>query len=294
MKVDFISDVHLDFWIRELNPQNRKMDSQINTFISTILPNRSNAGDVLIIAGDLGHYFSQDSKFLLALKEIYKHIILVAGNHDLYLISTAQENKYLHDSNNRILEMKRFCKENDIHYLDGNTIVIDGYKFAGCGMSWDETHYFSMIENATRSDVTELFNEVMNDSRLIFGGKPNYRQTGMYGGYKFVSSFNPYEYFKKELSKLDKIDENDLIDVMVTHYAPHKPIGMREKYEFSLSSTFYYFDGGELINRLKPKFWIFGHTHDNYDYTYKNTHFKCNPLGYPGENTYNVIKSFEI
>ena len=83
MKVDYISDLHLDFWIRELNPQSPKFQKQIDQYLDMI---HAKGGDVLIIAGDLGHYFQQDSAFLLACKELYRHVMLVRGNHDMYLI----------------------------------------------------------------------------------------------------------------------------------------------------------------------------------------------------------------
>ena len=61
LKIDFISDLHLDFWVKELNPQNPKFNKQIQEFIKMINPLD---GDVLVIAGDIGHS-NQQAKFLL-------------------------------------------------------------------------------------------------------------------------------------------------------------------------------------------------------------------------------------
>lgn len=40
------------------------------------------------------------------------------------------------------------------------------------------------------------------------------------------------------------------------------------------------------VNSIKPKAWIYGHTHDKHDYYIGRTHYICNPVGYPGENNY--------
>lgn len=58
MKIHFLSDTHLDFFIKELNPC-EKMDSQLLKFIDFIgVANiLENDRDVFIIPGDLGHYF---------------------------------------------------------------------------------------------------------------------------------------------------------------------------------------------------------------------------------------------
>ena len=296
MKVDYISDLHLDFWIRELNPQSPKFQKQIDEYLDMI---HAKGGDVLIIAGDLGHYFQQDSAFLLACKELYRHVMLVRGNHDMYLIGNGQEKKYLKDSMNRVLEMKRFCRETEgLHYLDGDVICIDGYNFGGVGMSWDKTYYEKLNdEGVPDSVIQEFFNNTMNDSRLIFqDGKPNMKVPTAYGGSYFQSGFDPFDYFKKEYAKLQQINDYDNVDIMVTHYTPISPYDYvdNSKYEDEESSTFYMFNGHKDIERINAKYWIFGHMHNNYDFIDGDTNFLCNPLGYPGENTYSIVKTIEL
>ena len=291
MKVDYISDVHLDFWVKEKNPENYKLDKQINDFIDNTL--FAKGGDVLILAGDTGHYYHQDSRFLLLLKEHYEHIILVHGNHDMYLVSSGQQKKYLYDSKNRILEMKRFCRETPgLHYLDGDVICIEGYKFGGAGMSWDKSFLEKLTgEVPNNESVLSQYKSVMNDARLIMGGTESYYVNLSYGGRRLITSFDPFAFFDEQMKKLQSIDENDDIDVMVSHYAPLIPPGMPAHFACDPNSTFYYFDGRKEIDRINPKYWIFGHTHDKYDFNYGSTRFLCNPLGYPAENTYTVIES---
>lgn len=293
MKIDIISDLHLDFWCRETNPTHRNFEKQIDDFILKLGFKDSNS-ETLIIAGDLGHFNSQDQALLTKLKQIYTYIFLVRGNHDMYLISNSQKSKYLLDSKNRYLEMKRWCKENGIHYLDGNIVSVDGYNFAGCGMSWDSS-YYNLLEKreASRGEITEFFNNTMNDSRLIYAGSDNYKIPTAYGASYFKSSFDPFKYFEDEYNKLQRINDYDNIDIMISHYIPMHSL-IDPKYTDDLSSTFYCFDGHKDVQRINPKIWVFGHTHVGVDNTLENTRFICNPLGYPGERPFTIVQTIEI
>lgn len=295
MKIHYLSDTHLDFWIREQNPQSPKFQKQLDEYIDML---KLKPADVLIIAGDLGHYYAQDRAFLLACTEIYRHVIIVRGNHDMYLVSGQQQKKYCKDSMNRVFELKAFCRDNGIHYMDGDIISIDGVTFGGVGMSWDKS-YYSKLSGRVPSDneVKEYFNNCMNDSRLIFmDGKNNGVSKTSYGEHYIKSSFDPFHYFQKEYDKLQRINDFDDVDVMVSHYVPVNPYEYTRDayYDGQSSSTFYMFDGYADVSRINPKYWIFGHMHDTYDFVYDDTRFLCNPIGYPGENLYNEVKEFEV
>ncbi len=286
MKVHFISDTHNDFWVKEVNPQSPKFDKQIDEFINILNPSQA---EVLIIAGDLGHYFKQDTGILLKLKKYYKHIIFVIGNHDLYLVSNSIEKKYKWDSFKRVKAMKDWCSaQENIHLLDGDVIEINGYKFGGLGMSWD--YSFGKSLNLSEYHLYELWKSKMNDSRLIFqDGIRSHSVPLAYGGSYSNPSFDVDEYFNQQRIKLDNIKE---VDVMVTHYAPI--LSDDSKYKDDGMTTFYMFDGLCDIERLNPIYWIHGHMHSNVDDIVAGTNILCNPLGYPGENTYTSIKEIEL
>ena len=76
MKIDILSDLHFDnyFYGKYTKDDVIKFYSQIIDF--------NNCGDVLVIAGDLGHNNHQNIKILKILKEFYKNIVCVLGNHD--------------------------------------------------------------------------------------------------------------------------------------------------------------------------------------------------------------------
>ncbi len=288
MKIAYINDIHLDFYIKCTNPQNKKLSNEISKFITDIL--RPPPANILIIAGDLGHVPLQDRELLLQLREVYNHILLVEGNHSRYLLSKTEQKKYQYNSQEKVNEMQYWCNSQDnIHYLDGNTVVIDGISFAGLGMGWDGSYATKHYKYSLGTQLEEYHN-VMNDSNLIFGGSKNYDVPTAYGGVHKIRSFDPIGFFKGEYEKLQKIE---YCDVMITHYPPFISKVLPPRFDVS-STTFYVFDGDSELERLKPKMWMSGHQHFKFDEEYKGCRMLNNPLGYPNELVYSGISLVEI
>lgn len=272
MRIDYISDLHTDFWIKEVDTNRLKFQKQLNNFINILSPKE---GDVLILAGDQGHYNAQDKEVLLKLKSYYKNILIVPGNHDMYLLSSSTKKRFRKDSITRLNDMKVFCEEQDgLYYMDGQVITINGTTFSGLGM-WHDWSYGINNDYGDEKMLRELWNNMMNDSNHI---------------YNKGRKFDPYEYFLSMREKLSKIPH---VDVMISHYGPVVPPNI-EDYFKDVMSTFYYFDGLEELRRITPSLWIHGHVHSTYDNKISNTRVVTNPLGYPSENTYNSIKSINI
>ncbi len=278
LDIDYISDIHADFWITELNPQHKKFKKQLNHFIQNILiPKTSN---VLVLAGDQGHHISQDYVVLKELKNYYKHIIIVPGNHDYYLIGR-NKSKFKYQSEDRLEHTIKTCTELDnVHYLIGQVIEIQGFKIGGLGMWHDESYALNYPEK----NVYDEWCNTMNDSKLILNGR-----LFDYGYGATHSTFDYRKKFKSEKQKLQKIKN---VDLMITHYGPRIP-NLPEKYKNFLT-TFYYFDGIKDIERINPQFWIHGHTHGSYSEIYNETEIICNALGYPDELSYNEIKTITL
>lgn len=290
MKIDYISDLHIDFYINETSNL-EKLNKQLDNLILNILNNDLTNRDVLIIAGDLGHYFSMDSRFVKKMKEIYNDVLIVPGNHDLYLVSHSQESKYQRESLNRMREMKYFCKDNGIHYLDGQTVNIRGINFAGLGMTWDMSYARTLYDDVSVGEVLGHWENVMNDANKMFSkGIRNMRIPTAYGASYKQTSFKPLDYFDDQYTKLLNILD---ADVMITHYGPKIPDCLPKKYK-NMTTTFYFFDGLDIIDKIKPKYWVYGHTHRIIDETHNGCRLLCNPYGYPGEVVRQGIRSFEI
>jgi len=285
MKIGYISDLHIDFYVKEHNPQSPKFKKQIKEFVQMIV--QEVQSEILVIAGDLSHNNNLSKYILLELKNYFKEIMVVFGNHDLYLVSSNIRDKYNSNSFLRLHELREICSEIDIHYLDGNTVKLNGIVFGGSG------HWYNL---QTDEDI-KFWESYMNDGNLILNGPRVRIGWNMYSN-ESVPSFKPKEFYESELKKLFKCLENKNIDVYVTHMGLHEPTkseGMKDRYVGDPANIFYYTEHLKELKESNVQFHIHGHTHEQLDYVSKEgIRVLCNPLGYPSENTYSTIKYFEI
>jgi len=260
MKIDILSDVHFDNYF-----YNKYKSDDVIKFYSQII-DFNNPGDVLVIAGDIGHNNSQNIKILKLLKQYYKNIICVLGNHDYYLLG--KENKSLFkNSFERVENMRELINSQaGMYCLNGDIIEIDGIKFGGAD-GWYNDGYFGRqypTQIFTRKSTNVMWKNIMNDAEFIYG----------------VENFD--DIFQIERPKIEKVYKE--CDVMITHVNPSaKKEYLSVKYQ-NPSSTFFCFDGEEYLKNGSMKYWIFGHNHDVIEYKEYNVTCICNPLGYYNES----------
>jgi predicted phosphodiesterase len=269
MKFDLTSDTHVDFWIGiHLSP--KKQEKNMHLLIKSLLP--ENKSDILVIAGDIGHYNTQNAMFFKVLREYYNAVLWVHGNHDLYMVSNSVKKAFNFNSFERLQNMIDLSSKIDgVHYLNGDVFEFDGTKFGGCGM-WYNYDYAKEVWNMTDEGSEALWNRVLNDSNLIRTVHPI---TGM------VSQINNLEYYAEQRQILDSV--YPMCDVIVSHITPTWE-KLYEKWKVP-STTFYAFDGRDALKNLNDQnIWVHGHTHDNYFYQAEGgCTIVCNPLGYPME-----------
>ncbi|MEO1928512.1 MAG: metallophosphoesterase [Nautiliaceae bacterium] len=158
MKIGYKSDIHLDFWIGGANNENK-----IERFVKKILSPKEM--DVLIIAGDLGHYNYQNFLLLKVLKKWTKKILFVLGNHDFYLVSNSQKNRYK-TSFKRIKEFKEMVSSlEDVYLLDGEMIEIGGVKFFGANSWYDFS--VALKKRYSLEYIRKTWEGIMNDAKKI-------------------------------------------------------------------------------------------------------------------------------
>lgn len=267
-KFDYINDIHLDFWVN-IDPNKDKHVKKIAEFTRSIVPNFPS--NTLVIGGDLGHYNHQNVLFLKELRKFYKDIVLVFGNHDFYLLSNNSKKKYKNNSLNRSKEMMEITSDiQGIHYLDGDTIDINGTRFGGVGMWYD----FSFELNNRSGDFDtafDLWSSLSND-------------------YKMIKGFPKLtlDMFNSEKEKLDKIINES--DVIITHVGPDVSLSPYFN-EMELYNSFYFFDGSDYFNSIANKMWCFGHIHYDLDTIKYQCRFINHALGYPDESPKKKIKT---
>lgn len=155
MKIDYISDIHLDFHVK-VNSNEDKYKLHTTEFLESLLPEK--LGEVMIIAGDLSHYNRQSIWILEYFADKYKQVFYTWGNHDFYLISNKQNKKYW-KSYHKVLELIQLTEHlQNVQVLqDYNVYDYEGISFSG------STNWYSLDS----FEELNFFNTYMNDSRLI-------------------------------------------------------------------------------------------------------------------------------
>ena len=278
MIIDILSDLHLDFYFEP----HLTTAENVTSFFELVFTdnNTREVGDVLIIAGDIGHYNEHNIEVLKIIqKEFYTHIICVLGNHDYYLVDSESKYAFENDSFKRVADMRKLInQEENMYCLDSEVIEIEGIRFGGVDSWYDEGYVKRYYPQFDSNHINVLWNGSINDSRLIKG----------------ISRFD--DITKLEMLKLENIYKN--CDIMITHVNPSiDEEHINEKYHNSPINTFFTFDGCKFYKDGSMKYWVFGHTHDEIEYEIEDVKFLCNPLGYPNESQYGdntKMKSFEI
>jgi DNA repair exonuclease SbcCD nuclease subunit len=270
VKIGYISDLHIDFWVKCSNTQSPKTQKKIKKFVKDLT--NSEVGDVLLIGGDIGHYNEQNILLLKEFKEYFKEVLLVTGNHDMYLVSENQSLKYSRNSFLRLHEFKEMCEENGIRYLNGDVFEHGGIRIGGTPMWYAIKDGFS----------EELWKNESNDSNYIQEG-PVVTVNLAYGGTMKICSFNSETYYNNELQKLQNMKD---IDIFLCHVIPtimedqyRHPDLVHDELNF-----LYETDNIKLLKETGAKYCIFGHMHHGTEFVQEGISFKSNPLGYPGEN----------
>lgn len=73
-------------------------------------------------------------------------------------------------------------------------------------------------------------------------------------------------------------------DIVVTHMLPHKK-SVAAAWRGSGTNLMFVHPMGKLMERVSPKLWFHGHTHESCDYVHAGTRVVCNPHGYWGRDT---------
>ncbi len=285
MTIDILSDLHFNNYFYQRITENEIIELYSDIFSK----NNRTIGDVLVIAGDLGHDNKQNIIALKLIKKLfgYKYIICVLGNHDYYLSNNGDRKKYFTKSTFRASRMRDIINnEKDMHCLDGDIIEIEGIKFGGVD-SWYDGEYIKehFGERAPNPDYTKdnlwinkyWFDTMISDRKNLF-------------------EFDWTEQSIKEKNKIEKIYQN--IDVMITHVNPSiEKQHTKEEYRNLEMSGFFSFDGKKYLLNGNMKFWIYGHTHTPCEFIINGVTCICNPMGYVKESGFGEfidIKQIEI
>ena len=189
-------------------------------------------GKILIMAGDICHNVNLEKhkSFFSFVSEKFEYVIYIPGNHEFYndLNLTLSELEY---------RVNIFLKNyNNIYYLNNQSIVINRILFTGsclwCFPSSEPPPWFKL--NLSKDELCHLYKDSLN-----------------------------------YLNKISSLNYNN--HVIITHYPPLF-IDNFSRDNFSRDNTkktkYYkykeYYQNETILLKNMPKFWVFGHIHQNY------------------------------
>lgn len=135
------------------------------------------------------------------------------------------------------------------HYLNDSSVTIDGQRFIG-GALW----YGPGDGKLSRLGLNDFI---------------------------VIKNFEP-EVYTRNSNTIDYLEQNVVsTDIVVTHHLPH-PTSIAPIYAGNPLNQCFLTDMSSLIERVSPKLWFHGHTHNSLDYVASNstTRVICNPFGY--------------
>lgn len=206
--------------------------------------------NTLLLAGDIltwKTYRNNKSKrkrydaFLRHVSSEWDNVVAIAGNHEYY------------GWNGDVLrQLRELYKSYGIHFLENETITLDGVRVAGATL-W--TDFFG--DNPYYHDV-------------VSRGMNDYHVTGL-------TTRMTYDMHKRSVDFL----ESSNADVFLTHHAPSVD-SVHPKYLGSPLNAGYY---STLDLKASPRYWVHGHMHNPSDYMMGETRVLANPRGYPNEES---------
>lgn len=234
MKIRYFSDIHLEFGKFKYEDDD---------------------SDVVVIAGDLGVGKSGLAWIKNNMKN--KPVIYVAGNHEFYT------NKYyLQKLYN---ELAIAAKGTNIHFLQNESVVIDGVNFIGATLWTDYDLYGN--QNLGMWNARQR----INDYQLIHASAT-----------EIVWPDHLLDEHKKSVQSILTLIDRTKNNVIVTHHSPTEK-SLDSRYENS-SLNVAYASNLEKFIQLDPSIstWIHGHTHASADIQIGQCRVVCNPRGYVG------------
>ena len=262
--LSILSDLHLDshFPLTLAPPSESEVRHVFDPIFKT-------PADVLVIAGDLGHYNHQIRQIMKWLRRLYfKNIVCVLGNHDYFLSSRIMMDDFNENSFERVKALRNDLNAIEgVHCLDGNVIEIEGVRFGGCD-SWYEGSYWlaNLNPHYLYGDhhIQEHWKRIMPDAYAIKG----------------IHHYD--DIWKIEQPKIEALYQH--CDVMITHVMPSiDPQHVCGNYREDKGTAFFCFDGEKYLRDTTAHIWIHGHNHINQDVNVHGVRMIANQMGYRGE-----------
>lgn len=258
MKIRLASDIHTEFFGED-------EIADLHEIALTPLPDDKNT--VLVLAGDIGSikHPIQLLTFLEAVCPRFMSVLYIPGNHEYY-------GGDLNDTPSAIAAMVK-------HIPNLSFGVTESYALGG--QVFHGTTLWTDFDNEN-PDTMEEAGLCMNDYRMIRIGN------------SLNTPYDTLHRHKKMRAWLQELVKRG--DIVFTHHMPSE-LSVPKKFKWERINGAYRSHLDKMIEKLQPKLWFHGHTHDACDYNIGETRVVCNPRGYGKQyrmNGYNPALVIEV
>ena len=215
--------------------------------------------DVLVLAGDIG-VGPNTVEFIKNAFPKDLPIVFVAGNHEYYKHHFEQTKS----------AFKEAFKGTNVKFLDNDSRVINGVRFLGGTMFSDFGLHGEVYRYASESDSERG----INDFHIIRTGEDN----RLWSTKDHKAEFEKFDKYMKFMLK----EPFDGKTVVVSHFLPSIN-SVSDRFKGSNLNPYFASNCEHLMGF--SELWLFGHTHDSFDYEIAGTRVVCNPKGYGKENS---------
>lgn len=240
MKIQLLSDLHHEFSKHRYQPTD---------------------ADVIVLAGDI----DLGTAGIQWARTLDKPVIYVAGNHEFYRSEMLS----------MIQLMRQHAEGTNVHFLERDSVVIDGVRFLGTTL-WTD---FELFGPEHKRGMMSIGGRSLNDFRAIqYGGRSDFHSIQYRAG-----TFRPEDSVDLHKESVRWLQEqfatpHDGKTVVVTHHMPLAQV-ISDRYKDDLLSACF---ASRLDHLMGPAaLWCYGHTHDSGDKTVSGTRVVGNPRGYP-------------
>jgi Icc-related predicted phosphoesterase len=225
--------------------------------------------DVAVVLGDISDHVEANIEWCAANVLPHMPVVYVPGNHDLYMRCI----------NGCTDDLRRFAADRGVVYLEMDSVVIEGVRFAG-GLLWSDLELWAPSDPAERAAALE--------SRIeSFKEKSDYVR--IYSDKASARFMTPRESRQRHFETVSYLE--DLLatpyagkTVVLTHFPPHTG-SLQPEYFGDPQQPRYLSDKSALIEATQPAMWLHGHTHMAVKYNVGRTLIANNPRGYSHETT---------
>jgi predicted phosphodiesterase len=281
MKIDFVSDLHVDFWWHTTKPYSKDGPQPVrkdgcSQYIDWewYRAQAGNDGEVLVIGGDISNSIDDVRKVVANAADVYASVVFVDGNHEHYNLRSYCENMI--DYNDMQTEKVTFLHENAPFVVKGNTM------FLGLN-GWYDWRCFE--PDFSHNDAYEEWQRNMSDYNCILfdEGKPD------------VLADRQAQCLAKALDQMaEKVDNV----VVVTHTVPSAALAEVRHVSWNrlipsfVNSQMASVRGSNGANKIR--FWLYGHAHRRQDTVVDGIRYVNNSVGYPREQGVWRLQRIEV